>query len=84
VAAPIIKIGKKPKSKIKPGKVTITFTSSEAGSKFLCKLDKGAFKPCTAPYKKKVKAGSHKFQVIAIDAAGNSSKPLQLKFRARF
>jgi hypothetical protein len=81
---PIVKFGKKPKSVVKPGKIKITFSANEPGTTFKCRLDAGKFKPCRSPYKKTVKNGKHKFQVIATDPAGNSSKPAQLKFRARF
>jgi hypothetical protein len=48
-----------------------SFSSTEAGSHFECKLDKGAFKRCASPFKHTVKPGKHVFAVRAIDAAGN-------------
>ena len=60
----------------------ITFNSTEPGSKFKCKLDKGKFKPCDSPFKAKVDLGKHKFQVFAIDPAGNPDPtPAKAKFK---
>ncbi len=69
---PNTKITNHPKKRTKKRRATFSFSSTESGGSFECKLDKGAFAPCTSPFKKKVKAGrKHHFTVIAIDAAGN-------------
>ena len=48
----------------------------------MCKLDKGKFKSCSSPFKKKVDVGKHKFQVFAIDQAGNEDpSPAKAKFK---
>lgn len=65
------KIGKKPKKRTTKRTAKFTFSSSEAGSTFKCKLDRKPFRSCTSPFKKKVKPGKHRFQLEAIDAAGN-------------
>jgi hypothetical protein len=58
--------------KIKGTTAKFTFSSSEPGSTFQCKLDKHSFKPCSSPKKyKHLSAGKHKFKVRAVDAAGN-------------
>ena len=60
----------------------ISFESSEQGSKFKCKLDKGEFETCDSPFKAKVKLGKHSFEVFAVDEAGNEDKsPAKVKFK---
>jgi hypothetical protein len=48
------------------------FSASEAAQGFLCRLDKGDFRPCGSPRAyKHLKPGRHAFRVKAVDAAGN-------------
>jgi hypothetical protein len=47
------------------------FSSDEPGSQFECKLDRARFNHCTNPFAHRVKPGKHRFEVRAIDAAGN-------------
>jgi len=55
-----------------PNTATFTFTATEAGSTFECKLDTGAFAACTSPRTyTALPKGSHTFQVRAQDPAGN-------------
>ena len=52
---------------------TITFSSSKPNSSFQCKVDAGAFAPCTSPITLAALAdGSHSFEVLATDALGNA------------
>jgi hypothetical protein len=76
-AAPNTTITKGPKDKTKRKRATFEFTGTDARAiaSFQCKLDKGAFAPCTSPHTVKVKRGKHTFQVHAIDEAGNVSSP---------
>lgn len=71
--APRTTITKAPKSKIKTKKkrtkVRFAFSASEV-STFSCTLD-GKTKPCSSPFKVKVKKGKHRFGVVATDLAGN-------------
>jgi hypothetical protein len=49
------------------------FTSPEAGAHFQCRLDAGAWGPCTSPKSySALRAGSHSFAVRALDALGNA------------
>jgi len=53
-------------------RVKFKFRSDEVGSTFECKLDKKPFKACSSPKTvKRLDEGKHRFQVRAIDAAGN-------------
>jgi hypothetical protein len=66
-----------PKDKTKKKTATFTFTGTDARAiaSFQCKLDSGAFAPCTSPHTVRVKKGKHTFQVQAIDQAGNVGSP---------
>ena len=51
---------------------TFEFSSTEPGAKFQCRLDEGAWVPCSSPHTLPgLPAGSHTFRVRSIDAAGN-------------
>jgi hypothetical protein len=69
--APQTTITKRPRNRTKKRRATFRFTSTEAGSKFECKLDRKRYAPCRSPRNFKVKRGRHTFRVRAIDAAGN-------------
>ena len=75
-----------PKPKLKKGKpATFAFASSEAGSRFECKLDDGAAAACTSPLTlKRPKVGRHVFSVTAIDKAGNrDATPATYSFKVK-
>ncbi|HEX6116297.1 MAG TPA: hypothetical protein VFY99_04305 [Solirubrobacterales bacterium] len=66
-------IGKRPKNAITKPKASYSFSSDEAGSTFRCRLDRKPFKSCTSPRKlRRLDDGKHRFQVIAVDRAGNA------------
>jgi hypothetical protein len=71
--------GKKSK---KPTTRTFTYKSSEPKSTFRCRLDRQPFAPCgSSKTYKNLKPGKHKFEVFAIDAAGNKdSSPVVVHF----
>lgn len=73
--APNTTISKRPKNRIEAKaprtKVTYTFTSTEGGSSFQCKLDQRSWRVCGTPKTYKVPAGKHAFKVRAKDAVGN-------------
>jgi NHL repeat len=77
-------IAKQPKRKTTKRKAKFAFSSDEPGATFECALDKGAFEPCGASAKFKVKPGKHKLQVRAIDAAGNVDQtPAQASWKVK-
>lgn len=67
------------------GKAKFTFSSTEAGSTFECKLDKAKYSACRSPKGyKKLDAGKHKFRVRAMDAVGNADQtPAKEKFKVK-
>lgn len=76
---------KGPKSVKAKKAAKFTFSSSEPGSTFTCKVDKGSAAPCTSPFSTKVKKpGKHTITVTAIDAAGNADPtPATLDFTVK-
>jgi hypothetical protein len=82
-SAPETTITKGPDKKTEKTKAKFKFSSSENGSTFECSIDKGDFKSCSSPTTfKRLSPGKHKFQVRAIDAAGNVDKtPAKLKWK---
>jgi hypothetical protein len=46
------------------------FGSSDVGSRFECKLDRRAYRPCTSPHRVKVRLGKHAFRVRSVDPQG--------------
>ena len=55
------------------GATVFTFSASEAGARFECRIDLGEFASCASPYMPgALLAGTHTFEVRAIDSAGNT------------
>lgn len=65
------------------------FASTEAQSTFQCKVDKGPWKGCRSPFKRKVSAGrgegrKHVFRVRAVDRFGNVDRtPARFGWRVK-
>ena len=82
--APNTSITSGPGSSTWSSTATFTFTSSESGSTFECRLDGGSYSSCTSPKSYSVSRGSHKFYVRAKDAAGNvDGSPATYSWRRR-
>ncbi|MGH2716452.1 MAG: hypothetical protein ACRDM7_21715, partial [Thermoleophilaceae bacterium] len=61
-----------PSGTVSSASARFTFSSSETGSTFQCRLDNGAWAACTSPKTYAGLAnGAHTFEVRATDAAGN-------------
>ena len=85
-AAPATTITGRPKPVVRSSRewvsILFRFTSSEHGSRFVCKLDRRAFAPCASPRRYRLRRGDHHFQVAAIDASGNrDASPAKYSFR---
>jgi hypothetical protein len=75
-------LGKQPRKRSGSRIARFTFTSTEAGSQFRCRLDRTPYVPCSSPFSKRVKPGEHRFSVQAVDAAGNAdSSPATYRWR---
>src|SRR5437867_8510081 len=63
----------RPPARSNSSSASFSFTATEAGSSFACRLDASAFAPCVSPQSYSGLAdGSHSFQVRATDPAGNT------------
>ena len=52
---------------------TLSFSASEGGASFLCRLDGGAYSPCVSPVSYAgLTQGAHTFDVYAVDGASNA------------
>ncbi len=82
---PVTTIEAHPKAKVKThkkyAKVSFSFSSNEAGSTFMCMLDKGAFSPCASPKAYKVKPGQNTFSVEAANAIHQTGASVSFHFK---
>jgi glucose/arabinose dehydrogenase len=82
VTAPKLMLGTHPPKKTRKKIAKFTFSASERGSKFSCKLDRAAAEPCRSPLTYNgLKAGPHVFKVFATDAAGNAGKAASFSWK---
>lgn len=83
VEPPQTTILKGPGRKLGAGIARFRFRSSEAGSRFVCKLDKRKARPCKSSKRyTRLKPGRHRFKVWAIDPAGNKDPtPAKRRFK---
>jgi hypothetical protein len=79
--APATRIVRKPRRRSHRRRAVFRFGGNEAGARFECKLDAARFAACTSPLIKRLKPGRHRFQVRAIDRAGNvDGSPARTRF----
>jgi hypothetical protein len=79
--APDTTVTKQPKKSSTKRKVKIVF-SSAPGATFTCALDKKPAKPCTSPFKAKVKPGKHTVVITATSSIGVvEADPATVKFK---
>lgn len=80
--APTATITSGPDGVTRESSPTFTYTSSESGSTFECKVDSGAFTTCAAGSAKvgPLADGPHSFAVRATDSAGNQGQPVSRDF----
>ncbi|WP_205696903.1 Ig-like domain-containing protein [Conexibacter sp. SYSU D00693] len=72
IAPDVVVLGERPASPSNTGTSTFTWTGPEAGATYKCKLDGGAWGPCTSPFTLSgLGEGPHTFSVVAIDETGN-------------
>ena len=64
-------------------RVRFGFASTKEGSSYLCKLDRGSFRPCISPWRSpRLGIGPHTFSVVASDSGGQADQtPASRRFR---
>jgi len=82
---PLARITFGPGSKTRKHKVVFRFADAtgQAGSRFVCKLDRHRWKGCRSPKRlKKLRFGKHTFAVKAVNAVGTwSQRPVKRRFK---
>jgi hypothetical protein len=80
--APNTLIGRKPAKRTRKRRARFTFSATQAGARFECKLDRRPFKTCASPLRIRVRPGRHSFQVRAVSTEGRAD-PTPAGFRWR-
>lgn len=79
--APKVTIGSHPPKQTRSRMARYTFSSSQKGVSFRCKLDRGRFRACRSPQVYKgLRVGSHTFALVATDA-GVTSRPAKFSWK---
>lgn len=81
-APPDTTITSGPAPAVATSSATFAFTSSQAGSRFACALDGGAFGDCASPHTVSVPDGEHHFYVVAITNDTTDPTPAVWTWRA--
>ncbi len=84
--APSTSLAKRPRATVKTGgsaiRLAFRFRSDQADATFLCKVDRGGFKPCGATLSRRFKIGRHTLKVKARGATGLvDPTPVVFRFR---
>jgi hypothetical protein len=66
---------RKPARRSRRRAATFAFTSTQADSRFECKLDNKRYQSCQSPFKVKIPKGQHVFKVRAVGATGADPTP---------
>ena len=61
-----------PKPKVRKKRPVIDFLADEEAATFTCRYDRAPWERCKPPKRGKISLGRHRFQVRAIDIAGNT------------
>lgn len=82
LAPPETSVDSGPEPVARNNKPTFTFSSSETGSTFECRIGTAGFQPCASPFTSQtLEQGSYLFAVRATDAAGNiDATPAEFAF----
>ena len=82
-AARAVALGRRGSRRSKTVRASFGFSSDDDSAHFLCQVDGAPFAPCASPLVRgKLKLGSHRFAVYAVDAAGNADPtPASRRFR---
>ncbi len=72
ITAPLVTFTRRPPRRSRDRTPTFRFSSSQPGSTFSCKIDRGPFRPCTSPdHLAKLAIGNHTFSVRADGSNGS-------------